>query len=147
MPRRNDVIAEARSWIGTPWKHQGCLKGRACDCVGLVKGVAWGLGLACGTIDAEAYRGYARLPNPETMLAGLGAHLVPIPVEAAGPGDVVLFRIGGLPQHLAILTGPVWREDITIIHSFIEARRVVEQRMPAAWRRQIVRAYSFPGVF
>ena len=141
MPHRHDVIAEARSWIGTPWKHQGCVRGRACDCVGLIKGVARGLGLAGASVDTEAYRGYARLPNPETMLKGLAEHMIPIPAEAAGPGDVVLFRLGGQPQHLAILS------DEGIIHAFAEARRVVEQRMPVAWRRQIVRAYSFPGVF
>ena len=61
---RTMIIAEARTWIGTPWKHQGCAKGRAADCLGLVTGVARGLGLACGRIDAEAYRGYPRLPNP-----------------------------------------------------------------------------------
>ena len=33
------VIAEARSWIGTPYRHQASLKGVGCDCLGLVRGV------------------------------------------------------------------------------------------------------------
>ena len=142
MPRRNEVIAEARSWIGTPWKHQGCMKGRACDCVGLVKGVAFGLGLPGGDVDAERYRGYSRLPNPRTMLEGLATHLRRTPIDEIDAGDVLLFAIDGQPQHLAILTG-----DQTIVHAFLQSRRVVEQRIPVAWRRQVVRAYSFPGVF
>ena len=33
------IIAEARSWIGMPYRHQGSLKGIGCDCLGLVRGV------------------------------------------------------------------------------------------------------------
>ena len=33
------VVAEARSWIGTPYQHQASLKGVGCDCLGLVRGV------------------------------------------------------------------------------------------------------------
>ena len=37
--RRQDIIAEAQSWLGTPYRHQGSLKGVGCDCLGLVRGV------------------------------------------------------------------------------------------------------------
>jgi hypothetical protein len=33
------IIAEARSWIGTPYRHQASLKGVGCDCLGLLRGV------------------------------------------------------------------------------------------------------------
>jgi NlpC/P60 family putative phage cell wall peptidase len=33
------IVAEARSWIGTPYRHQASLKGVGCDCLGLVRGV------------------------------------------------------------------------------------------------------------
>ena len=33
------VLAEARSWLGTPYRHQGGRKGVGCDCLGLVRGV------------------------------------------------------------------------------------------------------------
>ena len=33
------VVAEALTWIGTPYRHQGCRKGIGCDCLGLVRGV------------------------------------------------------------------------------------------------------------
>ena len=138
---RADIVREARSWIGTPWKHQGCLKGRSCDCVGLVKGVALELGLPVGLVDAERYRGYSRLPNPGTMLEGLDAHLGRVRPEAAGPGDVLLFVIDGNPQHLAILS-----ECGSIVHAYTQARGVVEQAIPPGWRRRVIRAYRYPGV-
>ena len=36
---RSAIIAEARAWIGTPYRHQASLKGVGCDCLGLVRGV------------------------------------------------------------------------------------------------------------
>ncbi len=36
----DDVIAEARTWLGTPWHHQASVKGVGCDCIGFVRGVA-----------------------------------------------------------------------------------------------------------
>ena len=33
------IVAEARSWIGTPYRHQTSVKGIGCDCLGLVRGV------------------------------------------------------------------------------------------------------------
>jgi cell wall-associated NlpC family hydrolase len=34
---REAVIAEARTWLGTPWHHQASLKGVGCDCIGCGK--------------------------------------------------------------------------------------------------------------
>jgi NlpC/P60 family putative phage cell wall peptidase len=39
MPTRTRIIAEARAFIGTPYRHQASLQGVGCDCLGLVRGV------------------------------------------------------------------------------------------------------------
>src|SRR3569833_631271 len=36
---RTAIVTEARSWIGTRYRHQGSMKGVGCDCLGLVRGV------------------------------------------------------------------------------------------------------------
>ena len=36
---RDDVVAVARTWLGTPYHHQASLKGVGTDCLGLVRGV------------------------------------------------------------------------------------------------------------
>ena len=36
---REDILAEAASWIGTPYLHQASVKGAGCDCLGLVRGI------------------------------------------------------------------------------------------------------------
>ncbi len=33
------IVAAARGWLGTPYRHQGALKGVGCDCLGLLRGV------------------------------------------------------------------------------------------------------------
>jgi len=87
---RTDVVAEARTWLGTPFKHQGCLKGVACDCIGLIKGVGLALCLADYDPDgpeATAYASYSMNPNSRRMRAGLATWLVPISVADATVAD------------------------------------------------------------
>ena len=31
----NQIVTQARTWIGTPFHHQARLKGKGCDCLGL----------------------------------------------------------------------------------------------------------------
>ena len=38
-PVAERIVAEALEWVGTPYRHQGSLKGVGCDCLGLVRGV------------------------------------------------------------------------------------------------------------
>lgn len=33
------VLAEAESWIGTPYRHGASMRGVSCDCLGLVRGI------------------------------------------------------------------------------------------------------------
>ncbi|MFO0287190.1 MAG: hypothetical protein ACK51C_13080 [Brevundimonas sp.] len=39
MSRRDLALAVARSWLGTPYRHQASLRGEGADCLGLVRGV------------------------------------------------------------------------------------------------------------
>ncbi|MFX9112545.1 hypothetical protein ABTN46_19735, partial [Acinetobacter baumannii] len=33
------IVDLARSWLGTPYRHQSSLRGVGCDCLGLVRGL------------------------------------------------------------------------------------------------------------
>jgi len=37
--KRIEIVNEVRTWLDTPFQHQGRLKGVACDCIGLIVGV------------------------------------------------------------------------------------------------------------
>ena len=43
MISTEDIVAEARRWIGTPYCHQASTLGAGADCLGLVRGVWRGL--------------------------------------------------------------------------------------------------------
>src|SRR5215207_7343246 len=39
MTTREQIVAAARGWIGTPYHHQASVKGVGCDCLGLIRGL------------------------------------------------------------------------------------------------------------
>ena len=45
MPDSTTMVTQARTWLGTPFHHQARLKGKGCDCLGLIVGVVDELGL------------------------------------------------------------------------------------------------------
>jgi NlpC/P60 family putative phage cell wall peptidase len=133
------VVAAARGWLGTRWQHQASLRGVACDCAGLVIGVARELGLVAVTPPA-----YDRRPDGVMLQALCDLHLARIALPTLQPGDVLLFRYETAPQHLAIVgDGPGYP---TMIHAHAPSRKVVEHRLDDAWRARIVAAYRLPGL-
>lgn len=136
-----DVVAEARTWIDTPFVHQGWMKGAACDCIGLVKGV----GVALGLFDydensekAQRYAAYSTLPNPRKMREGLAEFFVPIPVAEALPADILYIAWAKEPQHVALVT------DHGIIHSYLHMGKVVEHALDKEWSNRVTGAYRYP---
>jgi NlpC/P60 family putative phage cell wall peptidase len=126
------IILEARKWLGTPFGHRGRVLGKSCDCVGLLFGVARGLGL-----PNQAMLNYAANPHPREMYEELCRQMVPTPLRAADLGDVYHMAWGRYPQHVAIIT------DVGIIHSWKGVGRVVEHPLDDIWRGRIRGAYRF----
>jgi len=141
MTTRAQIVAEARTWIGTRYQHQGALKGIGCDCIGLVAGAAFAAGLPSAEAFARdtRWRGYGRAPDPIMLLKACAEYFDPI--AAPDVGDVLVMSFVGEPQHFALLSGVDY-----IIHSYAQARRVVEHRLDAVWRARIVRYFRFRGL-
>lgn len=141
MTTRQDIVTEARSWIGTRWMHQQSLKGAACDCIGLVRGVAMNVGLLPADFatrpEATQFSGYGRRPDGRLIRA---LNLFMDRSQTLDIGNVLLMRFDQNPQHVAIVS------DIGIIHAHASARRVVEHRLDDLWAQRIVAIYSFRGV-
>ena len=132
----DQILAAARSWLGTPWRHQGRLRGVAVDCGGLVIRVGRELGL----LDFDT-RAYGRIPDGQQLRALCEQHLVPKPVAHAAPGDVLLMRFTRHPQHLAIVGDR--GDPFSLIHAYADAGACVEHGTDARWLRRIVAAYRF----
>lgn len=137
MPARDQLIAEARRWIGTPWNPAGSERGVGVNCLGFLAGVARDLGLDGLAAAFAPYGGHAVPPAPKTLLLGLRRHLVRVAVPAAQPGDIMLFDLGAGLRHVALLSGPG-----TILHAHQTQGRVVEQRL--VW--PVHSAYRIPGL-
>lgn len=136
MTTRAQIIAEARTWIGTPWVHQGRLKGIACDCVGMIICVARALEIFPPELDAT----YSRNPQPKLMIDYLNQYLDRIDGPPQ-PADVLLLRPHRITQHLGILTG-----DNTFIHAIDRHRGVREHILDPRWQRAICGVWRYRGI-
>lgn len=139
MAAREHAVAEARDWLGTPYRHQASSKGAGCDCLGLVRGI-W---LALYGAEPEPVppysRDWAERGGEEALWRAALRHLEP--VEGAFlPGQVLLFRMrpGALAKHLGLLSEPA-----RFIHAY-SGRGVVESALTPVWRARIVARFAFP---
>ena len=151
MTTRNHVVEEARRWLGTPFQHQGHSLGLACDCAGLIRGVAMRLKLVSADfMSSEAalpFLGYPTDPYQGLMERACHAFMLPISIDSAKAGDVVLMKWKGDPRHLAILV-PYAIGGLAMIHAYNRATppSVVEHRFSDVWRARVVEAFALPGV-
>lgn len=143
---REAFVAEARSWIGTPWRHQGQTKGLGADCAGFIRGVIWSLGLA-ERRNPEYILHYSIMPDGVMLRSECDKWLTPISKADMRPGDVLLLRPDKLPQHMGILGDHVYG-GLSLIHGCNSVRppRVIETRLMFARNLKFVAAYAVPGV-
>jgi NlpC/P60 family putative phage cell wall peptidase len=138
---REAIVAEALSWVGTPYRHQASLKGIGCDCLGLLRGV-W---RALHGDEPEALPAYtpdwAEARGAETLAEAARRHLVEIPIREAHCGDVLLFRWRtNLPaKHAAILIGAD-----RFVHAHQDAA-VATAPLSPWWARRAAFAFRFPA--
>ncbi|MEO1100578.1 MAG: peptidase P60 [Pseudomonadota bacterium] len=139
---RSDIVAAARRWIGTPYRHQASMRGVGADCLGLLRGV-WREQCGDEPETAPPYSpDWAEILGEETLLMAARRHLVERDIGGAEAGDVLLFRMGaGCPAKHCAIRSPSDR----IIHAYW-GRSVVETRLSPWWQRRIAAAFSFPHV-
>ncbi|MEP2891226.1 NlpC/P60 family protein [Tateyamaria sp.] len=140
----NEIVAEARAWIGTPYVHQQAAKTAGCDCLGLVRGV-WR-----GVYGSEPERppaysmDWSEPQGEERLWDAALRHLRAKPLDAPEVGDVVLFRMraGSVAKHLGIQTQI--GSQTAFVHAY-SGHGVVESPMSAPWARRIVARFEFPN--
>lgn len=122
------IVAEARRWIGTPFRWQQAAKGQGCDCKGLVAGIARAVGRPEGaSVYALMTAQYRRAVDPALLQRGLDELFDR--VDAMEPGDVLLMRVAGKAQHLGIYVG-----GGRMIHTYAKGpRQVMEVPLNPEW--------------
>lgn len=141
--RRARIVEEARSWLGTPYRHQASAKGAGADCLGLLRGVF----RAVYGFEPEIPPPYGpdwneRRPCAEPLLAAARRHLVARSGEPLRAGQALIFRIvkTGPAKHCGIVSG----ED-RFIHAYA-GRAVIESWLSRWWLERLAGAFDFPGV-
>jgi putative phage cell wall peptidase, NlpC/P60 family len=101
------VVAAARPWLGTPYRHRAATRGAGCDCLGLLRGV-WRTLYGTEPMAVPAYRADMRDPAHAGALRRAAELLLLAETGPPAAGQVVLFTLGGLAEakHCGILVAP-----------------------------------------
>lgn len=124
LAERRAVLAEARSWLRTPWHHEARAKGAGVDCAQFLIAVY----AACGLVPEfrpEHYPSDWMLHRTEQkFLHYLLQHTVK--VEMGLPGDIAMFSFGRTDSHGAIVVAmPDELNALQIVHAYRPERGVV----------------------
>lgn len=136
--QRAAIVDEAKTWIGTQYRHQGTLKGVGCDCLGLVRGV-WRAVLGTepqlpGPYSAD----WAESGGADALLNAARLHLASASNIEAGTVLLFRWRDGMAAKHLGIATGPD-----SFIHAY-ERLAVTQSPLGPHWKRCIAGIFDFP---
>lgn len=134
------VVAEALTWLGTPYRHQGRRKGVGCDCIGLVLGVWRAVHGEPPEQPGPYAPDWAEAGGEERFLRGVRRHFREKPAGEMATGDLLIFRWRPhLPaKHAGILVG---RDRF--VHAY-EGNAVSLSALVPQWRKRIAGVFSFP---
>ncbi|MDA0307505.1 MAG: NlpC/P60 family protein [Proteobacteria bacterium] len=144
------IIEQARTWLGTKYHHQGRLKKSArgfggVDCIGLVIGIIDELGIQDGdenSLVAADETNYSMYPEQGRLVSSIQKHLREVPKEQMRVGDVLLFKTFKDPQHVGLLS-EYPSGGVGLIHCNSSAGKVVEQPLAETWMRMLTHVYRF----
>lgn len=141
-PQADEIVAEALSWLGTPYRHQASGKGVGCDCLGLIRGVWHSLYGGELAVPSDYAPDWAEVGGDERLLLGAGRNLRPKPLDAFSAGDVLVFRWRPhLPaKHAGIAVSPTH-----FIHAYQSGGSVVRSVLVPQWRRRLAGVFAFPN--
>lgn len=132
---RADIVEEAKTWINTPYHHEGRMKGVGVDCAQLLYAVYQ----ACSIIPKFDIPHYPRdwhfHRDTERYLGFVIDHTIekPSAVDRTPlPGDVILWKFGRCFSHGAIVS-----EWPNVIHAYINRRCDFEDVSKATYLRFI----------
>lgn len=120
---RAAIVADALTWLGTPYRHLGDVKGQGVDCAMLLVRLLAAQQLIPQDLDPRPYSPQWHLHRGEERylqwLQQLGT-----PTDDPQPGDIAVWRYGRTYSHGALYIG-----GGQVVHALAQARMVLRQRM------------------
>jgi NlpC/P60 family putative phage cell wall peptidase len=112
---RARVIAEARTWLGTPFRDQADVKGAGVDCAMLIIRAFVDTGMT-PPFDPRPYPPRWFLHQGEERFLGwMQKYGIEIEAAAAQPGDIVIYRFGRCFSHSALIVS-----EREILHAYFK---------------------------
>ena len=143
------VVAEARRWLGTPYREGASTLGRGCDCAGLL--------IACAAVIGLDLSGRRGAGTPGSMQDVLDVHLSRLALTPdarardqalalSRPGDVLVFRrsVGGHPLHGGIRSD-LHEGRVGVVHAHQGIGRVVETGLDGIQLRLLYGIWRWRG--
>lgn len=119
---RAAIVAEARSWVRTPYMHRQGVKGAGVDCAQLLVRVYCDLGLGPKFDTGNYPTDWFRHRDGERYLAFVDERARR--VDQPKPGDVFVVKLGRAYAHGGFVTET---SPLRIVHAFSMYRMVVEE--------------------
>lgn len=139
---KEKIIKSARSWIGTPFKHQGRVKGLGTDCLGLIVGIAVECDLK--TISGNNLSEYDvteyDLSIDYDKLSQCLANNLELSHKIE-PGCLAVLSFDSNPQHLAIISDYT-QDSLGIIHADMQSKSVTEHFLDESYLSKIQKIYK-----
>ena len=146
MTTRAELVAFARTLIGTRWEHRGRTPCLALDCAGVPICVARKFGIFPPAFDVPDYT----MTPDGRMMQWCEKHMgSKVPKRLLVPGLMIVMQIVDQPQHIGV-TGDYKDGGLSIIHASnspsTRPARVVETRLMWHRAQKFIAAFEFPGV-
>ena len=139
---RERIVATARGYIGTPYRHQGRRRGVGCDCLGLVLAVWRDLHGHAPDHPMTYAPDWAETGAGEPLLDAACRYCLPAEDGDWRPGDLLVFRFS---PHVAAKHLGIAATARTMVHAR-ERHAVCETGLTAWWRRRIAGVFAFPDL-
>lgn len=143
------AVRLARGWIGTPYVHQGAVRGAGADCLGLLRGV-WRELYGTEPEPVPPYTSdWSEPAREEVLWQAATRHLRTISAQRGSAptaeGEVLLFRLRetGVAKHLGLVSR-VGAEGVWFIHAYT-GHGVIESALSRPWARRVVGRFGFPA--
>lgn len=134
--QRQAVIAEAHTWIGTPYHHEARIKGVGVDCAMILCEVYFAAGVV-PFIDPRPYPHDWHFHRDEERYLQWIGKAGGVEVDSPRPGDLIVWKFGRCFSHAAILC-----DNDYIIHSYIGQGVRLERRHAEIFAGRAVKYFT-----
>ncbi|MHC4276954.1 MAG: NlpC/P60 family protein [Planctomycetota bacterium] len=140
MTINEEIIAEARSWIGTRWMHGQCVKGYRTDCIRFIVEVGKKFGWVPEDYKPPVYRRDWALHNNESiMIKELSKFCEKVDnLRLVEIGDILVFKTGACAAHAGIYIGEDRMVEANIRSGVQEASIENTKGFHSAWRAKVL---------